>query len=47
VLAAFRSTDLEAAPGSTSPTLAALIEDLEEARQARIGGITIAELMPK
>jgi membrane protein len=47
VLAAFRSTDLEAAPGSTSPELATLIKDLEDARQARIGTITIAELMPK
>ncbi len=35
------------ASGTTSPALAALIKDLEEARQARIGGITIAELMPK
>jgi len=47
VLAAFRSTDLEAAPGATSPALAALIKDLEDTRQARIGAITIAELMPK
>jgi membrane protein len=47
VLAAFRSSDLEAAPGATSPALAALIKDLEEARQTRIGAITIAELMPK
>jgi membrane protein len=47
VLAAFRSTDLETAPGTTSPTLAALIKDLEDARQTRIGAITIAELMPK
>ena len=47
VLAAFRSTDLEAATGTTSPALAALIKDLEEARLTRIGTITIAELMPK
>ena len=47
VLAAFRSTDLETTPGSTSPELATLIKDLEDARQARIGAITIAELMPK
>jgi membrane protein len=47
VLAAFRSSDLEAAPGATSPALAALIKDLEEARQTRIGAITIAELMPR
>jgi membrane protein len=47
VLAAFRSSDLEAAPGATSPALTAMIKDLEEARQTRIGAITIAELMPK
>jgi membrane protein len=47
VLAAFRSSDLEAAPGATSPALTALIKDLEEARRTRIGAITIAELMPK
>jgi len=34
VLAAFRSTDLEAALGTTSPELATLIKDLEDARQA-------------
>jgi membrane protein len=47
VLTAFRATDLEAAPGTTSPALAALIKDLEESRQTRIGALTIAELMPK
>jgi membrane protein len=47
VLAAFRSTDLEAAQGNTAPELAALIADLEEARKARIGNTTIADLLPK
>ena len=47
VLTAFRSTDLQTAQGTVSPELQALIHDLEESRQARIGGTTIAELMPK
>ena len=47
VMAAFRSTDLETAQGSTSPELSQLIQDLEEARRARIGSITIADLQPK
>jgi DNA-binding IscR family transcriptional regulator len=47
VLAAFRSTDLEAAEGNTAPQLAALISDLEEARKARIGNTTIADLLPR
>jgi membrane protein len=47
VLAAFRSTDLEAAPERISPQLAALIHDLEESRKARIGSTTIADLLPK
>jgi len=47
VMAAFRATDLEAAPGATSPALAELIKDLEEARRSRIGALTIADLMPK
>jgi membrane protein len=47
VLAAFRSTDLEAAQGHTAPELAALIADLEEARKVRIGNTTIADLLPK
>ena len=47
VLAAFRSTDLEAAEGNTAPELATLIRDLEESRKARIGNTTIADLLPK
>ena len=47
VVAAFRSTDLGTAQGTTSPALAELIRDLEEARRARIGAVTIADLMPK
>jgi membrane protein len=47
VLAAFRSTDLEAAQGKTSPELASLIQDLDESRKARIGDTTIADLLPK
>jgi membrane protein len=47
VLTAFRSTDLETAQGATSPVLAELIKDLEEARRGRIGATTIADLMPK
>jgi membrane protein len=47
VLAAFRSTDLQTAQGAVSPELQALIHDLEESRQARVGSTTIADLMPK
>ncbi len=47
VLAAFRSTDLQTAQGTVSAELQALIRDLEESRQARIGGTTIADLMPR
>jgi membrane protein len=47
VLTAFRSTDLQAAEGNTAPELAALMSDLEEARKARIGNTTIADLLPK
>jgi len=47
VLAAFRSTDLQAAEGNTAPELAELIRDLEEARRARIGNTTLADLLPK
>jgi membrane protein len=47
VLAAFRSKDLEAAQGTTAPELAALIADLETARKERIGGTTLADLLPK
>jgi membrane protein len=47
VLAAFRSTDVEIAQGTTSPALLSLVADLEEARRHRIQGITIASLAPK
>jgi len=47
VLATFRSTDLEPAEGNTAPQLMALIRDLEESRKARIGDMTIADLLPK
>jgi membrane protein len=47
VLAAFRSTDLQTAQGTVSPELQALIRDLEESRQARVGSTTIADLMPR
>jgi membrane protein len=47
VLAAFRSTDLQSAQGTLSPELQALIRDLEESRQARVGSTTIADLMPR
>ncbi len=47
VLSAFRSTDLETAQGATSPALQALITDLEQARQQRIAGLTIADLVPR
>ena len=47
VLAAFRSTDLQAAKGAVSPELQALIRDLEDSRQARVGSTTIADLMPR
>ena len=47
VLDAFRSTDLEAADGLTSPALATLISDLQSDRRQRIQGITIAELVPR
>ena len=46
VLVAFRSTDLELAEGTTSPALRALVADLEETRQRRIQGLTIADLIP-
>ncbi len=46
VLAAFRSTDLEIARGETSPALRELIDELDETRRRRIGGVTIADLMP-
>jgi membrane protein len=47
VLAAFRATDLDTAPGQTSPELATLIRELDESRKARIGSTTIADLLPK
>ena len=46
VLAAFRATDLEVAPGALSPALAQLVHDLEEARRKRIEGVTLADLLP-
>jgi DNA-binding IscR family transcriptional regulator len=46
VLSAFRSTDLEIAHGTTSPTLRDLVVELDEERQRRIAGLTIADLMP-
>jgi membrane protein len=47
ILAAFRSTDLEIAPGALSPALAGLIHDLEEGRRKRIEGMTLVELLPE
>jgi membrane protein len=47
VLAAFRSTDLEVAEGLTSPTLAALISDLQDDRRKRVDGLTVADLVPR
>jgi membrane protein len=47
VLAAFRSTDVQIAHGAVSPVLQGLIDDLEKARQDRIAGKTIADLIPK
>jgi membrane protein len=46
VLAAFRSTDIEIAHGVTSPALEALVTEIEETRERRIAGVTIADLMP-
>lgn len=46
VLSAFRSTDIELAQGATSPALQDLVHDLDESRQRRIAGLTIADLMP-
>jgi membrane protein len=47
VLAAFRATDIELAPASTSPVLAQLIRELEESRKTRIASLSIADLQPK
>jgi hypothetical protein len=46
VLAVFRSTDVEIAHGVTSPALAELVAEIEQTRQKRIAGVTIASLMP-
>ncbi len=46
VLATFRSTDVEIADGATSPALRELVVELDEERKRRIGGLTIADLMP-
>lgn len=46
VLAAFRSSDIELADGTTSPALRALVADLEETRKKRTAGLTVADLMP-
>jgi membrane protein len=46
VLKVFRATDVELAHGATSPALQALAEEIEQTRQRRIEGITIADLMP-
>jgi membrane protein len=46
VLSAFRSTDLELAEGTVSPALRGLAQDLDDSRRRRIGGLTIADLMP-
>jgi membrane protein len=46
VLAAFRSSDLEIAHGTTSPALTELVSELEETRRRRIAGVTIADLLP-
>ncbi|HEY4185643.1 MAG TPA: YhjD/YihY/BrkB family envelope integrity protein [Polyangia bacterium] len=47
VLAAFRSSDIEIADGSTSPVLRALASDLDQSRQKRTQGLTIANLIPE
>ena len=46
VLAAFRSSDIEIAHGTTAPAFVKLVGELEEGRRRRIAGVTIAELMP-
>jgi membrane protein len=46
VLTVFRATDLEIAQGTTSPALAELVAEIDETRQRRIAGVTIADLMP-
>ena len=47
VLAAFRSGDLETADGQTSPELATLLQELDEARRARVAGLTLADVLPR
>ncbi len=47
VLAAFRSFDIELAHGETSAALRDLVSDLDDERRRRIGGLTIADLMPQ
>jgi membrane protein len=47
VLAAFRSSDLELAQGTTSATLRALVADLDDTRKKRTQGLTIADLLPE
>jgi hypothetical protein len=37
---------MEIAHGVTSPALHALVTEIEETRQRRIAGVTIADLMP-
>ena len=46
VLAVFRSGDLEVADGAISPTLRSLVNELDEAREQRTRGLTIADLLP-
>jgi membrane protein len=46
VLAAFRSSDIELAQGAASPSLRALVADLEETRKKRTQDLTIADLLP-
>jgi membrane protein len=47
VLAAFRSSDIELAEGTTSIKLRTLVADLEETRKQRTQGLTIADLFPE
>jgi membrane protein len=45
VLAAFRSSDLEIAHGTTSAALTGLVNEIEEDRRRRIAGLSIADLI--
>ena len=47
VLAAFRSSDIELADGTTSVRLRELVADLENLRKTRTRGLTIADLLPE